>query len=97
VAREKEMDFSLNWSEKEKKKDSKSTAGKSNQPAKKEEAFKEDNTKETKMDPHIAKLTDALNLSEWYLKQSLSFLEKEKNIIVNLEGEEKGLTEQVNE
>lgn len=43
------------------------------------------------------RVQEALLLGEWYLKQALSFLEKEKSIIVNLEGEEKGLTEQVNE
>jgi hypothetical protein len=48
-------------------------------------------------DPHRARLREVLLLGEWYLKQAMSFLEKEKSIIVNLEGEEKGLTEQVNE
>lgn len=42
-------------------------------------------------------LNESLALAEYYLQQALAFLEKEKNIIVNLEGEEKGLTEKVNE
>ena len=36
-------------------------------------------------------------MCEWYLKEALVVLEKEKSIIVNLEDEEKGLTEQANE
>lgn len=43
-----------------------------------------------------SKVKEVLNLCQWYLREALIILEKEKNIIVNLEDEEKGLTAQVN-
>jgi hypothetical protein len=66
---------------------------------KKEEEVKEDPTKEeifAVVEPEN-KLKEVLTMCEWYLKEALVVLEKEKSIIVNLEDEEKGLTEQANE
>jgi hypothetical protein len=50
-----------------------------------------------KLDPFKEKMKQVLDQAEFYLENSLVVLERERKVVVNFEGEEKGFTEQVNE
>ena len=77
----------LNENKKEPSKEKRPGASKNKKKPKKEEDVKEDPTKEeifAVVEPQN-KLKEVLTVCEWYLKEALVVLEKEKNIIVNLE------------